>query len=405
MSRNTSPYILGDYWLDKRRDGKAKAIWQIARAVKRSIIYRSTHCRGIDEAKAFLDAFAAEQSSLERQETRDAMVLPLLLTYWTEHGRKRINHDQSCRSIRTFMGFLIQDRVGAKAVVTDLTPALFERFREWRMESHSFNLPWGGQITSYASEGVSGATVQRNVNDIRAAVHHAEANLRIGIAPKIKDLDERYRSPPRDRVLTIEEMAKIAWYASHNSDLFHFVALQFATGIRPDAALQFNPAIQYDDNTGLIDQQPEASPQTRKRNSIIPAIRPFRPVLRAWAEAGANPVKSRKTAWRVMRRALGLSADVNPKTIRHTVATLLYADQTVPEREIVELLSHEGKLARTTRIYAKYNPRRLQNVTRALCSLWLEVSREARAFGADHLLTTGQRGKPFTVIKRNNHLI
>ena len=38
----------------------------------------------------------------------------------------------------------------------------------------------------------------------------------------------------------------------------------------------------------------------------------------------------------------------------------------MPEREIVELLGHEGKLARTTRIYAKYDPARLANTMRAL---------------------------------------
>jgi hypothetical protein len=92
---------------------------------------------------------------------------------------------------------------------------------------------------------------------------------------------------------------------------------------------------------------------------------------------------------------------VFPKTIRHTVATVLYADETVPEREIVELLGHEGKLARTTRIYAKYDPNRLRNVTRALTTLWMDVSREARRFGSDHYLTTGQRGDPYRVATKD----
>lgn len=177
-------------------------------------------------------------------------------------------------------------------------------------------------------------------------------------------------------------------------------AQQFATAVRPAAALKFDPSKQYQASTGLIDQQPEASPQTKKRNAVIPAIRPFRPVLRAWAKDKANPVGSRKTAWRIMRRTLGLSGDVFPKTIRHTIATILYADETVPEREIVELLGHEGKLARTTRIYAKYDPTRLRNVTRVLTALWVNIHREAKAYGADHLLTTGQRGSAFSVVVR-----
>ena len=86
---------------------------------------------------------------------------------------------------------------------------------------------------SYFSKSVSGATAQRNINDIRAAVHHAEDNMRIPMAPKIKNLKAKFKSAPRERTLTIAEMARIAWYASHNRDLFRFVALQFATAARP----------------------------------------------------------------------------------------------------------------------------------------------------------------------------
>lgn len=326
--------------------------------------------------------------------------MPLLMAYWQERGKKAINCDQTARSIRTFIAFLIQDQVGARAVVTNLTPALFERFREWRMEPHEFAVPWGGELSVYNSDGVSGATVQRNINDLRAAVHHAQGEMRISVVPKIKDLEQRYQSVPRERVLTFDEMAAIAWYARQNDDLFRFVALQFATAIRPAAALKFNPIEQYDDSTGLIDQQPGASPQTKKRNAVIPAIGPFRSVLRAWAAADPGRVSSRKSAWRIMRRALGLSPDVHPKTIRHTIATLLYQDPTVPEREIVELLGHDGKLARTTRLYAKYDPAHLNNVKRALTALWRRVRNDARAYGADHMLTTGQRGDPLRVIKR-----
>ncbi|WP_310532462.1 hypothetical protein [Novosphingobium sp.] len=80
------------------------------------------------------------------------------------------------------------------------------------------------------------------------------------------------------------------------------------------------------------------------------------------------------------------------------MATLLYADESVPEREIVELLGHEGQLARTTRIYAKYDPTRLRNASRVLTKLWCQVHRSARSYGADHLLTTaGQGGKLIVV--------
>jgi len=400
MSRESSPYRRDPYWLDKRRDGRSQ-FWQIARPSGGTILYRSTRTLDLPTAIAAMDAWIDAQRSLGRQDPNEAEVAAALVNYWREKGSKAINSDQTGRSLRTFLAFLIQDRAGAKAVITDLTPTLFERFREWRMGPHSFTLTWFGEAFDYHSEGVSGATVQRNVNDVRAAIYHAEANLRIPMAPRIGDLDQRYLSEPRERILTIDEMARIAWYASHNPNLFRWCALQFATAVRPMAALKFDPRKQYDDKTGLIDLQPGAAPQTRKRNSKLPAIRPLRPVLRAWAKDGLEKVDSRKTAWRIMRRTLGLSADVYPKTIRHTIATMLYADDSVPEREIVELLGHEGKLARTTRIYAKYDPARLRNVTRALATLWLTVSREARRFGSDHSLTTVGQGGQLAIARKD----
>ena len=401
MPRETSPYVVGEYWLDHRRDGKAAGIWQIAFNRGRSVVYRSTRTRELKDAQAILHAFVEEERArTTRQEPGDAGVAAILVTYYREKGSKAVNRDQASRSLRTFLAFLLQDEVGHGAVVTDLTPALFERFREWRMGPHSFQLAWFGEDFDYSSEGVKGATVQRNINDVRAAVHYAADNMRITHAPRIADLDERYRSTPRERVLTIDEMARIAWYASHNKELFRFVALQFATAVRPQAALAFDPKTQFDAKRGLIDLQPGAAPQTRKRNSILPAIRPMRMILRKWAKEGGTRVSSRKTAWRIMRRTLGLSADVHPKTIRHTVATLLYEDETVPEREVVEMLGHDGKLARTTKIYAKYRPDRMQGVVRALTTLWRAVHREAKAFGAVHELSTrGQGGLNFVELR------
>lgn len=403
MSRDTSPYVVGDYWLDTRRDGKAPGIWQIASNRGRTVIYRSTRTRELSDAKALLHAHVEEERArTTRQAPTEAGVAAVLVTYYREKGSKAVNHDQTSRSLRTFLAFLLQDEAGHGAVVTDLTPALFERFREWRMKPHSFQLAWFGENFDYASaHGVSGATVQRNINDVRAAVHHAADNMRITHAPRIADLDERYKSPPRERVLTINEMARIAWYASHNPDLFRFVALQFGTAVRPMAAMAFDPRTQFDAKRGLIDLQPGAAPQTRKRNSILPAIKPLRMVLRRWAKDHSESVASRKTAWRVMRRTLALSADVHPKTIRHTVATMLYEDETVPEREVVEMLGHDGKLARTTKIYAKYRPDRLKNVTRALTALWCAVHREARAYSADHLLSTKGRGGQNVVVRKS----
>ncbi len=408
MSRTESPFEYGGFWLAKRKDGLSPDIWQIAIRRNRSLIYRSTRKSDLEQAKSALIAHVDKLKGGERQEPVDASVAVILVKYWTEKGTKTINSDQTRRSLYTFLAFLLQDEAGAHAVVTDLTSALFERFREWRMNEHAFSVPWFGKTYTYESKGVSGATVQRNINDVRAAVYHAEDNMRITVAPKIKDVPERYRGVPKDRILTEDELSRIVWYAFHNKDLFRFVALQMATSVRPMAALQFDPRTQYDDTRKLIDLQPEAAPQTKKRNAIIPAIRPLRVVLRAWAKEGSKPVKSHKTAWRNMRRVLNLSDDVQPKTIRYTIATWLYEMEWVPERQISEMLGHivEDKrgLAKTSRIYAKYRPEKMGLVVKALTDIWVRTARQARFYGADHVRTIGQRNHPFAVLERSKNL-
>lgn len=394
MPRHDSKYIVGDYWLDKRRDGKSPDIWQIATGTRR-VVYRSTHTRSLEEAKAAIDAFHAEQQAKRPQEAHEARVIPLLVTYWNERGKKAIKPDQIASSLRQFIGFLMQDEAGLNAVVTDLTPALFERFREWRMAPHEYAVPWGGKIHSHSSAGVKGESVQRNIDDVRAAILHAEKNRRLPMAPKIANLEKRWRSQSRDNLLTIEQLGAIYWYSRHFPEQFRYFALMLGTGSRPEAVAKFDPARQLKGN--LIDTQHPDAPLTNKRNQFIPAIRPLRPILHAWAAEGAKPAKSRKTAWRTMRRALGLPADTLAKDIRHTVATELYSDASVPERQTSELLGHAGNLARTTKIYAKYRPDRMREAERALSTLWLRVAKEARKLNAVQVLTKTGRGDQITV--------
>jgi integrase len=388
-------YQVGDYWLDQRRDGRAKGIWQVARydAASRSVVYRSTRTADVDEAQAFIHAYVErERAKAQRQDPHDARVIPHLFLYWRERGMHLANADQTQRSLKTFMGFLYQDEVGMNAVVTDLVPATIDRFRAWRMKPHAFEVDWIDGPFAYRSEtGVSGDTVDRNLNDVRAAINHAADNMRIAYAPRIRGVETKHKNPLRERVLTMDELGRIFWYArQHSPALFRFVALQLCTSVRPEAAKRFNAREQYNDRTKLIDLQPQAQARTKKRNAIIPAIRPMQVVLRAWARDSFAPVESNKTAWRNMRKALGLSADVFPKTIRHTIATMLYTDPNVPERQVSEMLGHEGKLSRTTKLYAKYDPARLREAVAALTMIWRRISREARRFGADHLLTTGR---------------
>jgi hypothetical protein len=54
MPREDSPFVYGEYWLDKRRDGKAADVWQIAwyEPGTRQVRYRSTKRKSLDEARS-----------------------------------------------------------------------------------------------------------------------------------------------------------------------------------------------------------------------------------------------------------------------------------------------------------------------------------------------------------------
>lgn len=400
MPREGSPFVYGDYWLDKRRDGKAPDIWQIASGT-RQVQYRSTRKRSLDDAIAVIKAHVAEIDAKKPQSVDDARVIPTLLIYWQEHGKKAVAPQQIASSLRAFMGFLFQDEIGMNAAIADLTPSVFVRFREWRMDAHSYDVPWGGKDYRHTSPGVKGETVSRNLDDVRAALNHAETNRRF-LAPKVAAVPKRYRSPPRDRVLTWEEMGMIAWYARHFDDFGRYVALLFGTVARPEALAKFSIA-QFDGRN--IDLQPIGAPETDKVNPIIPAIRPLRLILNNWH--GTGPVKSRKRAWRTMRRTLGLSDDVVSKTIRHTITTELYTNSDVPDRQLSALLGHLPPVKRTTRKYIHMRPEHMKAAAQALSAIWLRVQREANAYGAVHSLSIprsegGIIVDKMTVIRKDN---
>jgi Phage integrase SAM-like domain len=396
MGRETSPYIVGDYWLDKRRDGKSPDVWQIARYVPgtRSIIYKSTKCRTIEAAKPIIHAYDAQSRALAFQPNTDAKVIPQLILYIKEKEAANaiVNIAQSKSSMRAFIGFLMQDDITVDATFADLKKAVWKRFMAWRKGPHSYSVLWGNKEFNHTSQGVSGETIQRNLDDVRAALNHAEEEERVGAAPRVTTVDKRDRSKPRDTRLTVRQMGAIVGYASqHSPGAKRWVLHMIATAGRPDAALQFDPATQIDGQ--LIDLHPAAWRETDKMNPVVPMIQPMKPVYDEWLACPHVPVKSRKTWWRQMRKLLGFDNKVIPKTIRHTIGTMLRS-MSVPGSQISGLMGHDDpEMKRTTGVYAKYDPQYLGKAKRALTNIFEKVLVEADKWNADHLLTKETRAK------------
>jgi hypothetical protein len=76
-------------------------------------------------------------------------------------------------------------------------------------------------------------------------------------------------------------------------------------------------------------------------------------------------VKKINKAWRGMRKAAELDEEVNPYSIRHTVARWMRQNG-VPAWEVAAQLGHKSRDYRTTELYAAFDPAYLQNAVRAI---------------------------------------
>ena len=397
MPRDTSPLIVGEYWIDKRRDGVAPDVWQIAtyKPGTRSVVYRSTKCRTaeLERAGDILRAYEAAQRSKSPQDIEDAELLPHLFNYLREHGPDVHRIDTIKSSFRAWIGFLMQDELTTGARVADINKVTVARFRRWRMGPHEWAVEWGGKLYRHKTKGVSGEAVQRNIEDMRSALNHAEAAGRITMRPRIPSVDKKLRSKPRSLIFTTKQLGAIIAYADQEREVQQWLRLMLATGARPDAALAFNPADQW--HGAVIDLHPADAPLTDKRNPVVPVIEALKPTLEGWQ---GMPVASRKRWWRTMRAKLGIPSAFIPKTIRHTVSSHL-RNSSVPGEQISALLGHKDQtdtLERTSEIYAHADPLKMPQTIRALTKLWQGVEREANLWRADHLLT---------ITKDNNKII
>ncbi len=401
MRRARHIYQVGDYWLDRRAESP---FWQIRwyDAGARTTRNRTTSETDLEAAKAALHAFVEAERAQGRQDPMEAAVVPLLLLYWRERGSKAHSRGQIASSLRQFIAFLQQDRrTGDLATVAKLTGDVFTRFREWRKGPRCYSIPWGDKVMAWDSAGVSGEAIQRNLDDVRSALNWQVKQGRLPYAPKVPAVPSEERSPPRDTVLTIEQLGAMLGYAASDPPLLFFIIDQIATAARPDAVLKWRVADQLRAN-GLFDTHPKGAARTKKRNPVIPVAAFWQDWLDDRTRRGMSdgrPIASMKRRWRTMRAALGLPAEIVPKTIRHTMATELRRRK-VPRDDISGLLGHQFDNATSGR-YAHYDPTYLAEARAAIDAVWIEALHEARNWLANHQRITGNRAGSTRVVARD----
>jgi hypothetical protein len=388
-------YTVGPFWLARREQSPFLQIrWYDERGkVTRG---KSTRCRTLDDAIPAILAHHESWRAKQRQEPEEALAVAILLQFWNERGRTRRNAATVASSLRIFAAFLDQDGATMSVAVAGLDKDLFGRFIAWRAKPHSYAIEWLGKTFTHSSKGVSGEAIQRNLDDVRAALNYA-VGKQLPWAPKVPAVDREMRSPPRDVTLTMEQLGAIVAYASYDIEALRWVLGMIATAARPDAVLKWNIAKQWAGEPNF-DTHPHGEPRTKKRNAVVPLIPEFRPWLEAWAANPHKPVRSRKRWWRTMRAALGLPANVIPKTIRHSIATQLRS-RGVPMDEISGLLAHVGE-HRITAGYAKYDPARLPHAKQQLSAIWQEVCASAKRWHTNHFRVTAAYKQPISVARK-----
>src|SRR3546814_5990444 len=142
-----------------------------------------------------------------------------------------------------------------------MSPNLINRLLAWRTGAHSYACPWNGKHYNHTSKGIKGESIQRNIEDIRAALNHAANNGRIPYVPKIPSVPKEKRSLPRDVVLSIQQLGSIVAFMSLDKPTWRWVALMMMTGARPDACLAFDPEHQW--RGKLVDMQPKDWPDRK----------------------------------------------------------------------------------------------------------------------------------------------
>jgi hypothetical protein len=313
-------YTVGPFWLAERAESPFLQIrWYDERAkVTRG---KSTRRRTLDDAIPIILAHNEASRAKQRQEPDEALAVALFLQFWRERGRSRRNAATVSSSLRIFMAFLDQD-VGMGVTVAGLDKNLFERFMAWREKPHSYSIDWLGKTFAHSSEGVSGEAIQRNLDDVRAALNYA-VGKQLPWAPKVPAVALEKRSPPRDVTLTIDQLGAVVAYACYDIEALRWVLGMTATAARPDAVLKWNVGKQWKGEPNF-DTHPFGEPKTKKRNAVVPLIPEFGPWLEAWKANPHKPVRSRKRWWRTMRAALDLAgqhrAQDDPPHGRHPAA-------------------------------------------------------------------------------------
>jgi len=271
--------------------------------------------------------------------------------YWESHAKTIASAEAAQYALALWTEFW------EAGTVADLTPPRQKDFMAW--------LKARGYKNSYVSRVMSVG---------RSAVRMAWRNGEIASAPFI--LDEPDRSDEKEPyVLKPQEMKRLLTKAQERPHIFIYCMIALNTLARPEAVLDLAPA-----QVNLVDKRinlnPKGRKQTKKYRPIVPITDTLLPFLHrtdvpAFVLWNGKPIESvKKTFARTVSDA-GLSSEITPYSLRHTMATELRR-RSVPPWEVEGLLGH--RRPSTTEKYAHFAPDYLSQGREAIDAYFAELA-------------------------------
>jgi len=344
---------IGDHWLSQRPNSP---VWcrtwfdPDARQTRRA----SLGTTDFREAELGLAKWVTENQSLRDERPEDMPLETTLVRYFEKQAKGSASETQ----VRIALRFWSEHFAGK--VISELTPERIEAFIDWLQE-----------------KGHSNGYINRTLAAGRAALNRAVKRQEVRTAPFIPALEP---GEPRDIRLSMNEAAAL-FDACQEPHILMFLMLAFNTLSRPVALLELDKD-QVDFENRLIELNPQGRKQTKKYRPTVPITDTLLPWLEK-AEQGPlvaywrRPIKSVRRGFNAVRDEAGLSKEVSPYAIRHTMAIEL-RKRGVPPWEVQGILGHKQGGYRTTEIYAKYDPDYLSKSAEAIDDYMKEISQRVK---------------------------
>jgi len=366
MGRKQSrEFQVGDYWLSKRSGSE---VWyrtwfdNTSRQTRRA----SLGTEDLETAKEKLTDWFIQNQTPVQQEIEDVTLAEVLSRYYSQHAETLPSAERTRHSLKLWLEFF------GEATVSDLhNIARQEAFQNW-----------------LRGRKQSAGSIARILTSGKAAINRAWKRGEIRSVPFIQTVEVK-NAPPKGRPLEVSEIITLIENASPH--LRDFIFWMLGTGARPDAILDLTWR-QVDKEYGIIQLNPAGRRQTKKYRPSVRLPTNLLDLVNAdelsshVVQYEGRPVRAIRTAWRRTRAKAGLDDQVQPYSLRHTLARWLRM-QGVPVWEVAAQLGHSIQNYSITERYAPYDPSYLRASTAAIEAILadLRVSCVPPASGQNNL--------------------